>query len=116
MLTISPKQVQDFESALDKAFVGRVIEYLAQQLPEPVAAVERPALEERVSADLKVARAYGIRRDADLAKWCFIAFVCGSAFHASEDVQGFLKDPLMTSDTKMDFLMRSLAHSLSKKV
>ncbi|MCY1032255.1 hypothetical protein OV207_12365 [Corallococcus sp. BB11-1] len=115
MLTISPQQMQQFERALDKQFVGRVIEYLSQQLPEAISAVNPQALRDRVSADLQVAGAYGIRRDADLAKWCFIAFVCGSAFHQSEDVQGLLKESLMPADAKMDFLTRSLAFALAKK-
>ncbi|MFL5358506.1 hypothetical protein [Archangium sp.] len=115
MLTITPQQVQQFQSALERQFVGRVVEFLSQQLPEAVANLERKALEQRVAADLQVARSYGIQRDADLAKWCFIAFVCGPGFHESEDVHGLLKEPLMTVDTKMDFLMRSLAHSVARK-
>ena len=115
MLTISKQQVQQLESSLDRRFVSRVIEFLSQHLPEAVASLERKALEERVLSDIQVARSYDIQRDADLAKWCFVAFVCGPKFHESEDVHGFLKEPLMTAVAKMDFLMCSLAHSLAKK-
>lgn len=115
MLTVSKQQLQQLEDSLDQRFVGRVIEFLCQQLKEPVARCDRRELEARVSSDLRTARAYAITKDADLARWCFIAFVCGSSFHEAEDIRGFLQEPLMTASAKMDFLMRSLAHSLSQK-
>jgi hypothetical protein len=115
MLTISKQQEQQLEGPVERQFAGRVIEFLSQQLPDAVARIERKTFEERVLADLQQARLHGIRSDADLAKWCFIALVCGPKFHEAEDVQGFLKEPLMTAAVKMDFLMRSLAHALAKK-
>lgn len=115
MFTISKKQMHQMETSLERQFVGRVIEFLSQHLPEAVAGVERKILEERVNSDIQVAKTYGLRQDADLAKWCFISFVCGPQFHKSEDINGFLNQPLMTEASKMDFLMRSLACLLPKK-
>ncbi|HYO55754.1 hypothetical protein [Archangium sp.] len=113
MFTISKQQMQSLESALERRFVTRVIEYLKKHLPEEVARRERKALEEQVMADIQVAKGHDIRQDADLAKWCFMAFICGSKFYEAEDIREFLKEPLMSASVKVDYLMRSLAHTLA---
>ena len=114
-MRVGKTQLDAFAVELERDFEARVATYLTQQLPQVTSLMTRDALIARVQGDLAVARGFGIERDPDLAKWCFLSLVAGPRFHESPDVHAFLKDDLVLPTTKVENLMRSLAIALDKQ-
>ena len=114
-MRVGNSQLEAFSVELEREFEVKVAAFLTEQLPQVAAPMTREALLSRVHRDLVIARGFGIERDPDLAKWCFLSLVAGPQFHESPDVHAFLKDDLVLPSTKVDHLMRSLAIAVDKQ-
>lgn len=113
MLTITAKQMANFEDAARADFVCEVAVYLRSHVPaELIEDMDEAALLAWIGAMHRNAAAYGVQSRRALALWAFLAVVLGHEFHVEPTIRHYLEQPTPDVESKIDVLAEALEERL----
>ena len=116
MLTISEAQFLALELAARKRWRQTLISWLRKHA-EPARSMSNDNLSAFVERQEARAASFGIERQSDIAKWCFMSVMTAERFDQDPQILALLRDPDRDSMTmRLDLLMTSYAAAALRRV
>jgi hypothetical protein len=114
LLRLTAEQLAGIEEARLEKSRRRIAAYLREVAPERTASMSDAELAQMTAAHMDEARGYGVRSEAGMGRWSYMALMTGGKLSRNADVRSVMtaNEPSMPPDDRVRLLLQaSLAHA-----